>query len=102
MTRRAARVDANQSAIVAKLRKVPGVTVQHLHMVGQGVPDILVGWMGKNYLMEIKDGDKPPSKRKLTPDERKWIARWAGQVCVVNNYEDALIALGIGLDPAPF
>ena len=51
-----ARVDANQPVIVAALRAI-GATVQHLHAVGQGCPDILVGYDGVNFLMEIKDGD---------------------------------------------
>lgn len=38
MPRRKARVDANQSEVVAALRAV-GATVQHLHMVGGGCPD---------------------------------------------------------------
>ncbi len=28
--------------------------VEHLHMVGKGCPDILVGYKGKNVLLEIK------------------------------------------------
>ena len=39
----AARVDANQPEIVKALRGV-GATVQHLHKVGQGCPDLMVGW----------------------------------------------------------
>jgi hypothetical protein len=44
--------------------------------VGQGVPDLLVGLRGKTYLMEIKDGQKPPSDQKLTPDQLEWINAW--------------------------
>ena len=62
---RAAKVDANQVEIVEELRKA-GCTVQHLHQVGKGCPDILVGYMHMNILMEIKDGEKPPSKKVLT------------------------------------
>ena len=40
--RRAARTDANQAEIVAALRGV-GASVQPLHAVGQGCPDLLVG-----------------------------------------------------------
>lgn len=38
MPRRKARVDANQSEVVAAFRAA-GATVQHLHMVGGGCPD---------------------------------------------------------------
>lgn len=94
--RRAAKVDANQSKIVNMLRLV-GCTVQPLHMVGQGCPDILVGYRGQNWLFEIKDGSLPPSGRKLTDPERKWHDDWRGQVAVVNNEREALEAIGIGV-----
>lgn len=91
--RRAARADANQAAIVLELREV-GASVVHLHRVGQGCPDIAVGYKGVNYLLEIKDGNKPPSRQKLTDDEADWIDAWRGQVCVVNSPEAALAAIG--------
>ncbi len=92
--RRDARVDANQARIVEVLRQV-GATVQHLHTVGTGCPDILVGWQDNNYLMEIKDGRKPPSKRRLTDDEIKWHDTWGGQVAIVHNETEALSVLGL-------
>jgi hypothetical protein len=90
--RRAAKVDANQSEIVFALRKI-GATVQPLHGVGEGCPDILVGYRGRNYCLEIKDGAKPPSARKLTKDQVRWHEQWRGQVCVVCNIEEAIAAV---------
>lgn len=90
--RRAAKVDANHGEIVEALRKI-GASVQSLHAVGQGCPDILVGWRGMLTLLEIKDGAKPPSARKLTPDQERWHAEWRGQVAVVENVEQALAAV---------
>ena len=90
--RRAARVDANQAEIVDALRGV-GASVQPLHAVGAGCPDLLVGFMGYNWLMEVKDGDKPPSARKLTKDQIKWHGEWQGQACIVENAEQALYLL---------
>lgn len=87
--RRSARVDDNQADIVAALRYV-GCSVTSLASVGRGFPDIIVGYDGKNYLMEIKDGRKCPSRRKLTPEEKKWHEAWKGQVAVVESVEDAL------------
>lgn len=94
MVRRAAKVDANQSDIVKALRAV-GATVQVLSDVGKGCPDLLVGRAGKNYLLEIKDGDKFKSKRKLTPDQVEWHQEWCGQVAVVECVDDALVAVGL-------
>lgn len=94
-------MDANQREIVAALRGV-GCTVQHLHTVGQGCPDILVGYRGINILMELKDHRRPPSARKLTPDEVAWHERWRGQVVVVSRVEEALLAVAspeVGSDP---
>lgn len=79
---RAAKVDANQAVIVETLRAV-GATVLHLHTVGQGCPDLLVGLRGRNVLMEIKDGNKPPSARRLTPDEQKFMDEWRGDPPVI-------------------
>lgn len=90
--RRAAKTDANQEEIVAALRKI-GASVQPLHAVGKGCPDILVGWRGMNSVLEIKDGSKPPSARKLTDDQEKWHAEWRGQVTVVENIEQAIEAV---------
>jgi hypothetical protein len=90
---RAAKVDANQPEIVAALREA-GCTVQLLHMVGKGCPDLLVGWQGLNVLIECKDGNKPPSARKLTPDQEKWHDQWRGQVTVVCSVNEALKAVG--------
>lgn len=91
---RRARVDDNQKEIVADLRKV-GCTVEHLHTVGKGVPDLLVGYAGKNHLLEVKDGNKPPSARRLTPDQELWHAGWRGNVFTVTSTADALVCMGI-------
>lgn len=98
----AAKVDANQPEIVKALRTIPGLRVEPLHMVGRGVPDLLIGWMGKNYLIELKDGEKPPSKRKLTMDEKMWHKKWAGQVAVCNDLDECLKVLGISTETPPF
>ena len=87
--RRKARVDENQQEIVNALRQV-GCSVVSLAPIGDGCPDLLVGHRGRNLLLEVKDGAKPPSKRKLTPDEEEWIGNWRGQVAVVYEVDDAL------------
>lgn len=76
------RVDANQAQIVRILRDM-GCSVAHMHELGKGAPDILVGFRGENFIFEIKDPDKPPSQRRLTEDEEKWHTRWKGQVNTV-------------------
>jgi len=87
MPKYAARIDANQPDIVKSFRKL-GCSVAHIHMVGDGIPDIIVGFQGNNYLIEIKDGSKPPSKRKLTDDEQEWHDNWLGSVHIIESISD--------------
>lgn len=96
MGRRAARVDANQSEIVRDLRKL-GCSVLDLSAVGKGCPDILVSRQGRSVLMEIKDGNKPPSARKLRPQQITFHNAWQGEVVVVNDVDEALGVMGIEL-----
>lgn len=93
--RRAAKVDRNQSEIVAALRGI-GATVQPLHAVGQGCPDLLCGFRGRNILIEVKDGAKRPSARKLTADQIDWHGGWKGQVVTISD-ADAAIAVVLGV-----
>jgi hypothetical protein len=88
--RRAARVDLNQSAIVDALERC-GAVVQSLAALGKGVPDLLVSFRGRLLLVEIKNGDRSPSKRRLTAAQASWHARWP--VVVVESVAGALAAL---------
>ena len=92
----AKRVDSNQAEIVAKLRSVPGVVVFHAHELGKGFPDLVVSWRGsvQNFLFEVKDPDKPPSKRKLTPQEILFHETWPGQKAIIETAEEALLIMG--------
>lgn len=90
--RRASRVDTNQSEVVDALRKA-GASVLPLHAVGGGCPDLLVGQFGVNFLIEVKDGTKPPSARTLTPPQVTFHDEWRGQKAVVKSSEEALALL---------
>jgi hypothetical protein len=92
--KRASKVDANQTQVVSALRAA-GASVQHLSNVGQGCPDLLVGHKGINYLMEVKDGRKSPSQRKLTDDQVMWHLAWLGAVKIVNSPDEALTVIGV-------
>jgi len=86
------RVDANQKPITDLLRE-QGCSVQPIHELGDGAPDLLVGYMGRNYLFELKNPDKPFSRRQLTNDERDWHKRWKGQVNVVHTIDEIWVIL---------
>jgi len=87
--RRRGRVDENHSAIVSLLRSF-GCSVASTTGVGDGFPDVVVGFQGVTHLIEIKDGEKSPSKRRLTPDEEEWHSTWQGDpVCILESLRDA-------------
>jgi hypothetical protein len=92
--RRAAKVDANHAEIVDALRLI-GVSVLSTASLGKGVPDLVVSdGPTRTLLIEIKDGEKSPSKRKLTEDQEKFAAAWRGQIAKVESVADALKLFG--------
>lgn len=90
--RRAARTDANQIAIIKALRAI-GASVADTSGVGGGFPDLVVGHRGCLWLMECKDGKKPPSARKLTPAQEKFVDAWKDCAVVVVKSEAEAIEL---------
>ena len=93
--RRAAKIDKNQPAIVDALRAC-GAIVQSLAAVGNGCPDLLIGYRGRTILVEVKDGSNVPSAQKLTLDQLLWHAKWSGgSLAVVNDIEGALRILKV-------
>jgi hypothetical protein len=85
----AAKADRNQPEIVSALRGI-GAKVIATHTIGQGFPDLVVSYGGRTMLLEIKDGTKPPSARKLTPAQEEFHAAWTGEIHVVDSIEQAI------------
>ena len=84
------RVDANQPEIVKRFRSL-GVGVLILSEVGRGCPDLLVAFPNKyqtSCLIEIKDGKKPPSAQKLTPDEQAFHNTWPGELVIIKSLDE--------------
>lgn len=92
--RRAAKVDGNHGTIVDALRKV-GASVTSLASVGGGCPDIVIGYRGRTFLVEIKDPTQPAGKRALTPDQKDWHVAWRGQVAICETIDDAMAVIGL-------
>jgi Holliday junction resolvase len=85
---RKARVDVNQNEIVLALRQI-GCTVILLHKVGSGVPDLLVGFRGITYLLEVKQ-----AKGKTNLLQEQWYAQWNGRAPnVVRTIDEAIAAV---------
>lgn len=79
------KIDSNQKLIVRSLRDI-GATVESLADLGEGKPDILVGFRGKNFLFEIKKDEK----EKLTIEQEKWHNHWVGTVYIIYNFNQAM------------
>jgi hypothetical protein len=91
IVRRAARRDANEREIIEALRKA-GAYVKQIN--DEGAFDLLVWHAGKTLLLEVKDGKKPPSARKLTEAEAAFHAEWPGDnLFIVNSVDEALALL---------
>jgi hypothetical protein len=96
MRRRAAKVDESQPGIVKALRAA-GASVESTAAVGSGFPDLVVGYRGRNYLMEVKNHKRPGLARhrwKLSGVQPEWHRAWGGQVATVRDPEEALRVIG--------
>jgi hypothetical protein len=91
MLRQASRIDTNQPAIVAALRGV-GASVLHLHQL-KNCFDLLVGYRGRTFLMEVKDPSQPPSKRELTIGEAAFREKWRGTPYHIVHTPDEAISI---------
>lgn len=87
MSRYARKVDDNHTAVVERFEAL-GFAVQSLASIGNGCPDLLVSRGQKTACVEIKDGSKVPSKRRLSADQEAWWSRWKGKVWLVEKLDD--------------
>jgi hypothetical protein len=89
--RRAAKTDHSQAPIIAALR-ANGMSVKDCRAVGQGFPDLCIGFRGGTYLIETKS-DKRISHRvsePLTAAQKVFHSTWAGAIGVVSTPEEAV------------
>lgn len=84
--RRAAKVDANHSRVVADLRKL-GTRVLSLAAIGDGVSDLLVLHRDRLYLVEIKN----PERSRVTAAQKEFHASWP--VIIATSAEEAFLEI---------
>ena len=87
--------DANEPEIIAELEAV-GAAVVRLEPSVAGLPDLLVGYRGRNILMEIKQPPGPKggtSHAPLSEDQVAFFQAWPGPCYVVRTPKQALHAL---------
>jgi hypothetical protein len=89
--RRAARRDNGEQDIIKAMRG-EGAYVKVIN--DEGLFDLLVSHRGQTLLIEVKDGAKPPSARRLTDAEQKFHDEWPGSdLYIVNSVEEAIALL---------
>jgi len=86
--RRAARIDANQPEIVKAFRSL-GWSVLIISQL-KNCFDILVSKNGRTVAVEIKDGSKPPSARKLTEGEQEFKDGWQSEYVIIESVDDVI------------
>ena len=80
--RRNAKRDANEPEIIAFL-KAAGASVERLST--KGLPDLLIGYRQKTYLVEVKGEGK-----KLNANQVDFVSGWKGwPVVVIRSIADA-------------
>lgn len=95
--RHASHRDDNEPEIVEALLMV-GASVDLLD--DEGIPDLLVGYQARTYLLEVKAPLGPKggeSRSALTPAQVEWRKRWRGEPArTVHNIPEALAAIRCG------
>lgn len=89
------RVDENQKQIIHTFIAL-GASVLNLSRVGEGCPDILVGYKNQSCLVEIKRDEKA----KYTEPQIKFMQNWRGGPVSRIDSVDAAIRLIKMLDMA--
>jgi len=75
--RRRGRRDENHAELVRVLEQL-GASVVDLADVGGGVPDLLVGYLGRTVLVEIKNPATRYGRDGLSASQREFRAGWRG------------------------
>jgi len=80
----ARRVDGPQAEIVSALRRI-GVSVFDASRAGSGFPDLVCGYRGRTWLLEVKaDGGS------LTPAQEEFHRSFRGEAYIIRSVSDAI------------
>jgi hypothetical protein len=90
------KIDSNQAGIVKDLLTIPGVSVAQNH------DDVLIGFRGRTFWIEIKNPDEAVMKRTgefnprcLQPAQKELIDNWKGHYRVCWTLDQILAEIGI-------
>lgn len=81
---RAHNTDKNQAHIVKLLRQAH-FSVQSLHRVGEGCPDLVIAFGGRTWMVEIKQPGE-----ELRANQVLWHQKWRGEILVLRGQEDVV------------
>jgi Holliday junction resolvase len=70
------KIDQNQQEIVAALRR--RASCFSTASLGRGIPDVVAGFLGKTYLIEIKG-----RKGQLSIVQKAWHRHWEGNPVII-------------------
>ena len=82
------RKDANHGEIVSYFRGC-GAVVDDVSGLADLGYDLVVSYVGSVVFCEIKDGEKPPSRRALTDSEKAAMVRHSTKYAVVSSILEA-------------
>lgn len=76
------KVDKNQKEVVAKLREM-GYDVVSIAVVGDDIPDLVIGKDSLNLLVELKSGKNKPSEGQV-----EFSINWGGYSTIAYTAEE--------------
>lgn len=93
--RRARRQDGNHGTLRSRFEAIGG-TWEDIVPWRSGLPDAMLGLRGITELVEVKDPNQPPNKRKLRPEQERFRREWRGRpVRVVETFEEIAELFGM-------
>ena len=84
--RRANRRDENHREVIEEFKRLNWQVLDTADL--KNAFDILVARCGVMICIEIKDGKKVPSARKLTKGEQEFKDRWTGNYAIVKDLSE--------------
>lgn len=86
--RRAAKKDANHNEVTNTFASL-GYSVLDISQL-KNCCDAIVAKGNRTIAIEIKDGSKPPSQRKLSEGEKTFRDNWNGEWALIESVEDVI------------
>ena len=82
-------VDKNQNEIIKAFEQC-GCSVLNCARIGSGFPDLVVGFQGNNYLVEVKNPANSYGKKGLNSNQIEWANNWPSPVLVARTLDDVV------------